>query len=50
MQLSMTIWMVDDARPTARTLADRGLLEPLIGTGRFQLHAVLKDHAASLLT
>lgn len=44
------IWMVDDARPTARTLADRGLLEPLIGTGRFQLHAVLKDHAASLLT
>jgi hypothetical protein len=44
------IWMVDDPRPTARTLADRGLLEPLIGTGRFQLHAVLKDHAASLLT
>lgn len=43
------IWSVDDPRPTARTLTNRGLLEPLIGTGRFQLHAVLKDHAASLL-
>jgi hypothetical protein len=44
------IWSVEDPRPTARTLADRGLLEPLLGTGRFQLHAVLKDHAATLLT
>jgi hypothetical protein len=43
------IWLVDDARPTARSLADRGLLEPLIGTGRFQLHAVLALHAKSLL-
>ena len=43
------IWQVDDPRPTARRLTDRGLLEPLIGTGRFQLHAVLALHAKSLL-
>lgn len=50
LQAMGAIWEVDDPRPTARTLSDRGLLEPLIGTGRFQLHALLKDHAASLLT
>jgi hypothetical protein len=38
-----------DARATARTLADRGLLEPIIGTGRFQVHALLVAHARSLL-
>jgi hypothetical protein len=43
------IWLVDDPRPTARTLADRGLLEPQLGTGRFQLHSVLAMHARSLL-
>jgi NB-ARC domain/Domain of unknown function (DUF4062) len=43
------VWEVGDARPTARTLTDRGLLEPLIGTGRFQMHALLVKHAASLL-
>jgi hypothetical protein len=43
------IWLVDDPRPTARELADRGLLEPQLGTGRFQLHSVLAMHARSLL-
>jgi len=46
------VWRTDieDAKSTARKLADRGLLEPLIGTGRFQMHAVLVLHAQSLLT
>ncbi|HEY7769569.1 NB-ARC domain-containing protein, partial [Longimicrobium sp.] len=44
------VWEVDDARPTARALADRGLLEPILGTDRFQMHAVLVLHARSLLT
>jgi hypothetical protein len=39
----------EDAKTTARTLADRGLLEPIVGTGRFQMHAVLVLHAKSLL-
>jgi hypothetical protein len=43
------VWMIDDAQPTAKKLADRGLLEPLIGTGRFQMHAVLVMHARTLL-
>lgn len=42
------VWMVDDPRPTARTLVDRGLLEP-VGS-RFQMHALLVAHARSLLT
>ena len=43
------IWLLDDPRPTARTPVDRGLLEPQLGTGRFQLHSVLAMHARSLL-
>ena len=46
------VWLADDlkdAKTTARNLADRGLLEPIIGTGRFQMHAVLVLHAKSLL-
>jgi hypothetical protein len=43
------VWEVDDSRPTARTLADRGLLEPILGTDRFQMHAVLVLHARALL-
>lgn len=42
------VWMVDDPRPIARTLAERGLLEP-VGS-RFQMHALLVAHARSLLT
>jgi hypothetical protein len=43
------IWEVEDARPTARILVDRGLLELQTATGRFSLHAVLAMHAHSLL-
>ncbi len=42
-------WAVPDARPTARTLVGRGLLEPVSG-GRFQMHALLVLHARSLLS
>jgi hypothetical protein len=41
-------WNVDDARPGARILVNRGLLEPA-GRGRFQIHALLVLHARSLL-
>lgn len=41
-------WDVEDPRPAARTLVNRGLLEPIAG-GRFQMHAVLVMHARTLL-
>lgn len=41
-------WDVSDARPTARALVNRGLLEP-VGGGRFQMHSLLVLHARSLL-
>jgi hypothetical protein len=41
-------WDVSDAKPIARKLVDRGLLEPVSG-GRFQMHALLVLHARSLL-
>ncbi|HEX2623278.1 MAG TPA: NB-ARC domain-containing protein, partial [Phototrophicaceae bacterium] len=41
-------WDVNDPRPVARVLVNRGLLEPING-GRFQMHAVLVLHARSLL-
>lgn len=44
------VWQVEDPKPIARTLVDRGLLEPVPTTGRFQMHAVLVMHAKSLLT
>jgi NB-ARC domain/Domain of unknown function (DUF4062) len=43
------VWVVEDAKPTARKLTDRGLLEPIKETGRFQMHALLVMHAQSLL-
>lgn len=43
------VWQVANPRPTVRILVDRGLLEPLQNE-RFQLHALLVHHAASLLT
>jgi hypothetical protein len=43
------VWLVEDAKPTARKLTGRGLLEPIKETGRFQMHAVLVMHARSLL-
>ena len=42
------MWALDDPKPIARTLVERGLLEP-VGT-RFQMHALLVAHASSLLT
>jgi hypothetical protein len=47
LQAMAAVWDVDDPRPTARILVNRGLLEPLSG-GRFQLHALLVLHARSL--
>ena len=41
------VWEVDDPRPPARQLVDRGLLEP-VGNGRFQMHALLAMHARSM--
>ena len=41
-------WDVNDPRPIARILVNRGLLEPISG-GRFQMHALLVMHARSLL-
>lgn len=43
------VWEVDDPLPTVRKLVDRGLLEPIVTLGRFQMHAVLVMHAQSLL-
>jgi len=42
------VWDVTDAKPIARILVNRGLLEPVSG-GRFQMHALLVLHARSLL-
>ena len=47
-----SVWQatdIDDAKETARKLADRGLLEPT-GVGRFQMHALLVLHARSMMT
>jgi hypothetical protein len=43
------VWQVDDPKPIVRSLVDRGLLEPVQETGRFQMHALLVAHAKSLL-
>ncbi len=48
MRAMQAIWKVDDARPTARTLVDAGLIEPL-GGGRFQMHALLVDYTNAML-
>lgn len=42
------VWQVDDPKPIARTLLDRGLLEPV--GGRLQMHALLATYARSLLS
>ncbi|MBE0689755.1 MAG: hypothetical protein IH587_06490 [Anaerolineae bacterium] len=49
LQAMAAAWEVDDPKPTARQLVNRGLLEPVSG-GRFQMHALLVLHARSLLT
>lgn len=44
------VWDVEDPKPTARTLVDRGLLEYVPDLARYQMHALLVMHAKSLLT
>jgi NB-ARC domain len=41
-------WQTDDPKAVANALMDRGLLE-YIGSGRYQMHALLVAHAKSLL-
>ncbi len=41
------VWEVEDPRPIVRKLVGHGLLEP-VGSGRFQMHRILVDHARSL--
>jgi hypothetical protein len=43
-----SVWDMEDPRPMVRKLASHGLIEPLSG-GRFQMHALLVQHANSLL-
>lgn len=44
------VWEVDNPKPIAKKLIDYGLLEPVgIGSGRYQMHALLVAHARSLL-
>jgi hypothetical protein len=49
MEAMKAVWHVADPKPVVRTLAEHGLLEP-VGSGRFQMHALLVKHARSLLT
>ncbi len=44
------VWQIEDPKPTARILVDRGLLEPVPEMGHFQMHALLVMLARSLLT
>jgi tetratricopeptide (TPR) repeat protein len=43
------VWQVKDAKPIARALVDRGLLEYVPELGRYQMHALLVMHARALL-
>lgn len=43
------VWEVHDPKPIVRQLVGHGLLEP-VGSGRFQMHSILIDHAKSLWT
>lgn len=45
-----SVWQLQDPKPIARQLVDRGLLEPIPSTSRFQMHALLVSLAKSLLT
>lgn len=48
MEAMKAVWQVDDPKPAVRELVEHGLLEP-VGSGRFQMHALLVKHARSLL-
>lgn len=43
------IWGVADPLPTVRVLVDRGILEPIVAQGRFQMHSIFVLHARRLL-
>ena len=43
------VWQPRDPKPVVRALVDRGLLEPILSSGRFWLHSLLVAHANSLL-
>lgn len=43
------VWGVQDPSPIVRTLIRHGLLEP-VGADRFQIHALLAQHARSLIS
>jgi hypothetical protein len=43
------VWQVPDPKPIVRNLVGHGLLEP-VSNQRFQMHALLVQHARSLLT
>ncbi|MGA9768038.1 MAG: NB-ARC domain-containing protein [Blastocatellia bacterium] len=43
------VWEIDDPKPIVRKLVGHGLLEP-VGSGRFQMHSLLINHAKSLCT
>jgi hypothetical protein len=44
------VWQVEDPKPIVRTLVDRGLLEFVFETKRYQMHALMVMLAKSLLT
>jgi hypothetical protein len=48
MEAMKAVWQVADPRPIARELVERGLLES-VGSGRFQMHALLRKLARMLL-
>jgi hypothetical protein len=48
LQAMAAVWEISDPKPIVRILAGHGLLEP-VGKGRFQMHALLVQHARSLL-
>lgn len=48
LEAMQAVWQVADPRPIARELVERGLLE-FVGSGRFQMHALLRKLARMLL-
>jgi hypothetical protein len=42
-----SVWEIDDPKPIVHKLVGHGLLEP-VGSGRFQMHGLLIDHAKAL--
>jgi hypothetical protein len=49
LEAMQAVWQVSEPKSIVRKLVGHGLLEP-VGMGRFQMHALLVQHASSLLT